>query len=181
MDEVTKNVSLNDVQFAIKQVNEFDLSKIDYAKVKEFLFKDQKRACIIGFLALYLMIGWGNDFVCNLIGFLYPAYASVKAIESVHTDDDTKWLMYWCVYATFGILEFFTDQLLFWIPFYQLSKCLFLIWAMIPGKNGGTHIIYTNILRPFFLKHQDNIDKTIGKAKEEFGKVIRENLGDKKE
>jgi len=46
----------------------------------------------------------------------------VKAIESAHTDDDTKWLMYWCVYATFGILEFFTDQLLFWIPFYQLSK-----------------------------------------------------------
>ena len=125
---------------------------------------------IIGFLALYLMVGWGSDFVCNLIGFIYPAYASVKAIESSHTDDDTKWLMYWCVYATFGMLEFFTDQLLFWIPFYQLSKCLFLIWAMVPGKNGGTNIIYNRILKPFVLKHQDSIDKQFGNAKETIGK-----------
>jgi receptor expression-enhancing protein 5/6 len=134
---------------------------------------------IIAFLALYLMVGWGNDFMCNLIGFIYPAYASIKAIESKQTDDDTKWLMYWCVYATFGILEFFTDLLLFWIPFYQLSKCLFLIWTMFPGKNGGTYIIYNKILKPFVLKHQDNIDKSLGMAKDAIGKVVKDNLGEK--
>jgi hypothetical protein len=31
---------------------------------------------IIGFLVFYLMVGWGNDLVCNLVGFLYPAYSS---------------------------------------------------------------------------------------------------------
>jgi hypothetical protein len=41
---------------------------------------------------------------------------------------------------------------------------------MIPGKNGGTNIIYYKVLRPFFLKHQDQIDKSIGNAKEAFGK-----------
>ena len=41
---------------------------------------------------------------------------------------------------------------------------------MVPGKNGGTNIIYTNILRPFVLKHQEHIDKSIGNAKEAFGK-----------
>lgn len=46
----------------------------------------------------------------------------VKAIESAPKDDDTKWLMYWVCYALFGILEYFSDQLLFWIPLYTLTK-----------------------------------------------------------
>jgi len=134
---------------------------------------------IIGFLAFYLIVGWGNDFVCNFIGFAYPAYQSVKAIETPIKDDDTKWLMYWCVYALFGILEFFSDHLLFWIPFYSLTKCIFLLWLMVPGKNGGTYMIYNRILRPLVLKHQEHIDKTIGQAKDAFGKVISENFAKK--
>ncbi len=37
-------------------------------------------------------------------------------------DDDTQWLTYWVVYAAFGIIEYFTDLLLSWIPFYFLLK-----------------------------------------------------------
>jgi receptor expression-enhancing protein 5/6 len=66
--------------------------------------------------------------------------------------------MYWTAYALFGILEFFSDQLLFWIPLYTLTKCLFLLWLMVPGKNGGSNLVYYKIIRPFFLKHQDSID-----------------------
>jgi len=127
---------------------------------------------IIGFLAFYLIVGWGNDFICNLIGFAFPAYASVKAIESPHKEDDTKWLMYWCVYALFGILEYFSDQLLFWIPLYTLSKCIFLLWCMVPGKSGGSSIVYNKILKPLVLKHQSSIDDRISQAKDSIGKAI---------
>lgn len=136
---------------------------------------------IIGFLVLYLAIGWGNDFLCNLIGFSWPAYQSIKAIETKCNKDDTKWLMYWVVYALFGLLEFFGDHLLFWIPFYTLSKCVFLLWLMVPGQNGGTFLIYNRIIKPFFLKHENKIDQTIKDAKDAFGKVVKDNLGEKAE
>jgi len=160
---------------ALNQENVFT-NLLATAKKKTKVSREYIAYGLVGFLAFYLVVGWGNDFICNLIGFLYPAYASVKAIESPLKDDDTKWLMYWVVYGSFGILEFFSDQLLFWIPFYTLTKCLFLMWAMVPGTSGGTYTIYNRILKPFVAKHQDRIDRTIGQAKDHVGKIIQENL-----
>lgn len=49
-------------------------------------------------------------------------HQSCKAIDSVDKDDDTQWLTYWVVYAAFGIIEYFTDLFLSWVPFYFLAK-----------------------------------------------------------
>jgi len=160
---------------ALNEKNYFN-NLLDTVEAKTKVNKEYIAYGIIGFIAFYLCVGWGNDFLCNLIGFVWPAYQSIKAIESSHNNDDTKWLMYWVVYAQFGLMEFFGDHLLFWIPFYTLSKCLLLLWLMVPGPNGGSFIIYNKIIKPFFLKHENKIDQTIKDAKDAIGKVVTEKL-----
>lgn len=101
------------------------------------LFKKMFVTGVLGFLAVYLVFGFGAQFICNLIGFTYPAYASIKAIESRNKEDDTKWLTYWVVYGCFTIVEFFSDILLSWFPLYWLGK----VRTLTSIQLYGTHIV----------------------------------------
>jgi receptor expression-enhancing protein 5/6 len=56
----------------------------------------------------------GENLIVNLVGFIYPAYMSFKAISSNTINDDTQWLTYWVVYAFFNITESITDILFSW-------------------------------------------------------------------
>ena len=83
-----------------------------------FQFISGTLACVVS----WLMFGWGAQLLCNAIGFVYPAYCSIKALESHKKDDDTQWLMYWVVFSWFSVIEFFSDILVGWVPFYWFSK-----------------------------------------------------------
>lgn len=120
----------------------------------------------VSLLSLYLVVGYASGFIVALLGFLYPAYASVKAIESSNKEDDTQWLTYWVVYAVFGIVEFFSDIFLSWFPLYFLFKCIFLGWCMAPFSWNGSEFIYHRFVGPFILKHEKDVDKYLAKGVE---------------
>lgn len=117
----------------------------------------------LGFTAVWLAIGYGSPFLCDLIGFVFPAYLSFKAVESKDTKDDTQWLTYWIVYSYFGILEFFSDYILFWIPFYSLIKCSFLLWMV---NYNGASLIYTRFVRPFLATREKMIDRVVDRVED---------------
>lgn len=101
------------------------------------------------FASLYLTLG--PDLVCNLVGYVYPVYASFKAIESSRKDDDTQWLTYWVVFATMSVLETFADILLYLFPFYYSFKFGFLIWLFLPETRGAI-FLHKHFISPVFLK-----------------------------
>ena len=55
--------------------------------------------------------------LANTVGFLYPAYCSIKALESSVKNDDTQWLTYWVVFAFFSVVEYFADFIAGWVGF----------------------------------------------------------------
>ncbi|CAG8546463.1 12440_t:CDS:2 [Acaulospora morrowiae] len=113
--------------------------------------------------------------VCNFAGFLYPAYASFKAIKVNDTKSITPWLMYWTVMALFSIGEGIVDKVAFWLPFYYEFKMLFILWLIMPQtqarnlimfyENGATRL-YRSLVDPTLTRHEQDIDMALGNAQE---------------
>eukprot|EP01091_Cochliopodium_minus_P013056 TRINITY_DN4102_c0_g1_i1.p1 TRINITY_DN4102_c0_g1~~TRINITY_DN4102_c0_g1_i1.p1 ORF type:complete len:153 (-),score=30.60 TRINITY_DN4102_c0_g1_i1:50-508(-) len=99
-----------------------------------------------------------SNAISYVVGFLYPAYKSFKALETPETDDDVQFLTYWVVYSFFNFLEFFADVVISWIPLYYELKIAALVYLQY---NNSAAFIYKSLIRPFLLKNEKLIDKNI--------------------
>eukprot|EP00208_Stichococcus_sp_RCC1054_P009082 CAMPEP_0206151438 /NCGR_PEP_ID=MMETSP1473-20131121/38824_1 /ASSEMBLY_ACC=CAM_ASM_001109 /TAXON_ID=1461547 /ORGANISM="Stichococcus sp, Strain RCC1054" /LENGTH=259 /DNA_ID=CAMNT_0053548985 /DNA_START=191 /DNA_END=967 /DNA_ORIENTATION=+ len=103
---------------------------------------------------------------CSVVGVVYPAYESLKTVESGHLERhqahqrrDAQWLMYWAVYATFEVVERHTASLVTWVPYYWHVKLGFLLWLQLPSFQGARRL-YMRV-SPLLRRHQPAIDSTI--------------------
>ncbi|GMT28033.1 hypothetical protein PFISCL1PPCAC_19330, partial [Pristionchus fissidentatus] len=115
------------------------------------LKREQIGYAVGGAIGLLLVFGSIAQLLCNLIGFAYPAYVSVKAIRSPSKDDDTKWLTYWTVFGFMCVIDFFADSIMGYFPFFYLAKAVFLAYLYLPQTNGAEYC-YTKYVDPAVTK-----------------------------
>lgn len=99
-----------------------------------------------------------------VLGTLYPAYRSYKALKNKDLREHVKWMMYWIVFALFSTLETFLDVFVSWFPFYYEIKILFILWVLSPATRGSS-ILYKKVVHPMLNSREQEIDELIEKTK----------------
>lgn len=127
----------------------------------------------LGVCLAFVFIGYFDIYITNIVGILYPAYWSIKAIESSGVDDDKQWLTYWVVFGLFSIIDLFSGFILHFIPFYFFIKLSFLIWCFMPNFKGAI-FVYDKFLVKLFKKYETVLDKVANDINGGVGNVYKE-------
>lgn len=119
--------------------------KTGYSKVYFF-------AASFSLAAMLIFATGGMKLASNLIGFLYPAYMSFKALEGGKSidGDATQWMTYWIIFCSINLMEETFPFLARSVSFFYIIKVLLVIWLYHP-KTTGAQVIYSNGLRPYLL------------------------------
>ncbi|KAI9900504.1 hypothetical protein N3K66_004766 [Trichothecium roseum] len=99
----------------------------------------------------------------SVASFLFPIFASYKALKSSDPAQLTPWLMYWVVFSCFILAESWVSFILYWIPFYGYARLLFLLYLILP-QTQGARLIYEEHIHPFLEDNEGHIDEFIASA-----------------
>ncbi|TDZ16810.1 Receptor expression-enhancing protein 2 [Colletotrichum sidae] len=99
----------------------------------------------------------------SIASFLFPLFASYKALKTSDPAQLTPWLMYWVVLACALLVESWTEWILVWIPFYAYIRLLFLLYLVLP-QTQGARIIYQTHVHPFLQDNEVQIEEFISEA-----------------
>jgi len=102
--------------------------------------------------------GYFGKSLSQLVGYVYPFYASVVSIEANATG---IWLTYWVVYSLFGIFEGLIDGIFFWFNYYYTLKIIFLLYLFLP-QTLGAQFLYEKAILPAFKAIEEPIDEIFG-------------------
>lgn len=113
----------------------------------------------LGIIPLIMVYyGYFGKTISDLVGFVYPFYATITAIEA-KSDDIGYWLTYWVVYSLFDVFEDILDTLLNWLPFFYPLKIAFFLWLFMP-QTEGAKTIYNVAVLPTYTKIKEVLTET---------------------
>jgi len=125
---------------------------------------------VVGIFTLFFVLfGFGQCALCNLIGFVYPLFQSLKALKTPEKKDDTQWLTYWEVFGFLTLIESFTDFFLYWIPMYYLVKICFLVWCF-SARTKGARLIFRRVISPFLDRLSQEVAEDVTEYQDSQGK-----------
>eukprot|EP00045_Choanoeca_perplexa_P001375 m.19425 g.19425 ORF g.19425 m.19425 type:complete len:148 (+) comp10902_c0_seq1:148-591(+) len=96
----------------------------------------------------------------SILGTLWPAYRSYKAIKGKDVLEYKRWMQYWTCFGIFLVVEMFADFLIWWFPFYYELKFLVLLFLLLPYFNGPA-TIFKRVVKPTLDKHEEDIDEVL--------------------
>lgn len=109
------------------------------------------------------MFDWLMRLASSSATFLFPVFASYKALKTNDPQQVTPWLMYWVVIACVFLIEAWTEWLLRWLPFYYNLRAAFMLWLVLPQTQGATKL-YLEYVHPYLTEHEKDIEHFIATA-----------------
>jgi len=124
-----------------------------------------------------MLFSFTSRIISAITAFLYPGYASYKTLSQRPASEEEleRWLMYWSVLGCIVGVEYLAEWLVSWIPFYSTIKAIFLLYLALPQTQGATYV-YQVHLRPFFAKHEHQIDQTIAEVRARAYRFLQEKV-----
>ncbi|KAG5944121.1 hypothetical protein E4U53_006932 [Claviceps sorghi] len=99
----------------------------------------------------------------SVASFLFPIFASYKALKTSDPAQLTPWLMYWVVFSICLLVESWFSFILFWIPFYGYLRLFFFLYLILP-QTQGARVLYEAKVHPFLEDNENTIDDFIASA-----------------
>lgn len=100
-------------------------------------------------VSLWQIVVKVHNFAGPILMLAYPLYASVLAIESPSTEDETQWLTYWVLYSLLTLIEIALERVLVWLPFWYTLKLVAICWLVLPQFHGAA-FVYENYVKKYF-------------------------------
>lgn len=96
-----------------------------------------------------IVLGIAARFLSTFVSMIYPAYRSIKAIESggiynkyeiLEKTDDKQWLSYWILFSLITLADSSIGFILEFIPFYHVIRLALFVILFHPSLNGAEKV-----------------------------------------